>query len=211
MPFRPATILIFISTLMSVSIFAKVSVDVDFGLKGNTQQILEKSPKEDFETALKDFNATAKKKEFVDSIRNVATANIELKECDNNLTRIYSPGMTLTKNYYSPDGKIVAKKGQRINPLDNTPVGTSMPQIVVIDGTKIKQIEYVGKRCSDGKCVVFITRGNSFDIEEKYGIHTDPIPLPFLNVIGAKCSLSVINAKNKQLEIQEVSLKEEEK
>lgn len=192
------------------SLYAKVTVAVDFGIQGHTESVDEKSFQKKFETAFKDMNMTAKFEDFKASIPRVADSHINLHECDENITRYYSPGITLTKNYYFPDGSIAAKKGQRINPLDNLPDGIPMSRIVMLDGTKKQQINYVKHLCPAGKCTVFITSGNSFDIEKKYGLHTDPIPLPYLQVFDTKCTLSIIDAVNKNFKIKEISLKEED-
>lgn len=193
--------------LLTINSEAKVSVAVDFGTLGNTQTISEQSIKEQFSLSLQDFNATEKKNQFVESLSKIGDANLGLQNCDRNITRTFSPGITLSKDYFSPDGRIYAKAGQRINPLLKVPYGAIKSKIVVMNGDSNKHIEYARFLCPKGTpCTIFLNSGNVDYVQNAIGLFASPLPKTFAKTIDAKCAMSVIEAKGTVFEIHEINL-----
>lgn len=201
---RGITMFVFLSVLMMTNAVAGL---IDFGERGNTQEIAEPSLKTKFMTALKDFNATQKQEEFKNSVHAIGNAVLNFPICDKNATRMVTPQTTLTKDYYTPDGRVIAKKGTNINPISKFK-GTIQPKIVIFDGNSTKQIEYVKALCVGGNCVLGLNQGNSFTLNETYGLQAYPLPKMMTDILSAKCSLSVYEIVGEQYRITEVRLEE---
>lgn len=196
-------VLFFLTTL---TLDAKVQVEVDFGERGNVQNIAEKSIKEQFEASMKDFNASKKSVEFQNSIPRVAEASVKLPLCETNNTRDFEPGMTLSKDYFTPDGRVIGKKGDRINPLKNMYNKGLLSKIVVFDAKNHEQITYVKKLCPQReKCNLFISNGNAFDLEINFGIIAAPIPKLLAESLDTKCSLSIYEVIDTHFLVKQIS------
>lgn len=198
--------------LTTLALDAKVQVEVDFGERGNAQKITEKSIKDQFNAGLKDFNASEKYSEFKNSIPKIAMASTNIQQCESNTTRIFEPGMTLSKDYFTPDGRIVGKTGEKINPLKNLLNAGFLSKIVIFDGTDSEQISYVKTLCSFGeKCSLFISNGNAMEIEKELNITTSPIPKLLAESLDVRCSLSVYEVQNTHFLIKQLSVRSKKK
>ncbi|MBW8308644.1 MAG: hypothetical protein K0M45_03220 [Candidatus Paracaedibacteraceae bacterium] len=75
-------------------------------------------------------------------------------------SRFYDPTITVASDLKTPDGKIIAKKGDAFNPLDLIDFGEPM---LFIDGEDEKQCEWALQQ--EGQ-IIFV-RGNSIRFEDK--------------------------------------------
>jgi hypothetical protein len=194
-----------ITTLFSLLIFSLTNLTgsvIDFGERGNTQEITEPSLKAKLSEALHDFNATKKKEEFKSSIHAVGDAVLHLPGCDRNTTRKVIPQTTLTKDYYTPDGRVIAKKGTNINPISKFK-GTKQPKIVIFDANSTEQIKYVKSICKEGGCILGLNQGNSFTLNDAYDLQAYPLPKMLTDILTARCSLSVYEIDGEQYRISE--------
>lgn len=204
---KVAPFFIIVFTFVLLSSVAEATL-IDFGERGNTQKITEPSFKEQFMSSLKDFNATEKKEEFLLSINKVGDGTLNLPECDNNTSHEVYVGKTLLRDYFTPDGRLIAKKGTSLNPLSKF-VGTKQPMIVIFDSASSNQVDYIKSICAEQKCILAINKGNSFDMEKKYNMQAFPLPGPMGDVLQARCSLSVYDMDGDHYRVTELNLRKQ--
>lgn len=206
----PAILKSIVLLICASSLYSKVLVEVDFGERGNTQKIAETSLIDQFQKSVQDFNATEKFTEFKGSVSKIADASLNANRCEQNITRDFIPILTLSKNYYTPDGRIVGKAGDKINPLKNTPLEIDFTKIIVFDGMDKKHIDYVKKICAaEKRCNLFLNNGNSLEIEKNHGMLASPMPRVLANSIDLRCSMSIYEKNGEQFRIQEVEFTEQ--
>lgn len=201
-----------IAIMMPIFVEAKIKVENDLGTQGNVHVIAEESMQDQINKAMEKFDGAEKKNEFVKSIDEVFKGSVALSECDSNKTIEFEPGITLTKNYYTPDGRVLASAGDKINPLEKIPNISFFPKIVIFNGDVDEQIEFAKNACDKKRCVYFLNKGDSREVYEKHGLDVFPIPKAMIDSVGVKCSLSIVEAKNKNLVVSEYKLtKKDEK
>lgn len=178
---------------------------VDFGERGNTVVIAEPSLKEQFNSSIRDFNASQKQKDFKDSIYKAGDGKLNLPDCEKNATRILYPTKILSKNYFTPDGRILAKKGDVYNFLKKT-IGLFTPKMIILNANDEPQVEYIKKICRTGECIVWLSNGNSFDFEKQTGLNGYPLPEVNAEILKAQCSLSIYDTKGDHFLITELAI-----
>jgi conjugal transfer pilus assembly protein TraW len=142
----------------------------DFGVHGQVWEIEEKDivsyiksqiTEEKAEKIQKDFISQSKKHinrpKPVDGI----TKTLESK------IHYYNPEITLTKDVADQTGKVLYKKGTKVNPLDHQ---TFTRQLLFIDGDDIKQVEFaVAKHQEIGEDLkIVLINGSPIELMKKY-------------------------------------------
>lgn len=99
-------------------------------------------------------------------------------------------------------GKIVIPAGARINPLGRLP---SFRPIVIIDGTKKKQIEWAGE--IQGSPLVLVTAGDVLDLSRRFERQIYPAPSALIERFAIERVPVMISSKNGVIEVEEVVLR----
>jgi conjugal transfer pilus assembly protein TraW len=142
----------------------------DLGVHGQVWEIKEKDivsyikyqiTEEKAEKIQKDF--IAKSKKHINRPKPVGgiTKTLEHK------VHYYNPEITLTKDVADQTGKVLYKKGTKVNPLDHQ---TFTRQLLFINGDDIKQVEFaVSKYHQIGEDLkIVLTNGSPIELMKKY-------------------------------------------
>lgn len=180
----------------------------DFGIVGPTQNITEEGFIKQLNKAILDVNTTKLGDDFKRDYKNVATVNLSYPQCDNNLSITFEPGIILAKNQYTPDGRLIAKAGEKINPLKYVPLHLAVPTIAIIDATNKRELDFVKKQCANKRCVVFTTKGNSIDLSEQ-NLTIYPAQEEYIKSFQVNCTVTLIERTGTKLTKHQFSLKKD--
>lgn len=135
----------------------------DFGTYGSTYPIIEKSMidaiKEKFQGMMDsgewDTYVQEYKQKTLDGI--LKPKGRDFPHALTNATRHFDPTITLIEDIPLPDGGYLARKGDKINPLDN--LGLSKP-VLFVDGREPKQIQWAMAQKNDNpSSIIILTDG----------------------------------------------------
>ena len=194
-------------TLMSILIlcFHANLVSKDFGVKGQTFPIIEK----DIRVLLKeviDRSASRRGQSFETATISQLTskpANLQstttLKEAEKYRCFFFDPTIKLKEDIKDLDGTLIARKGDQINPLRNSTVGTGL---LFFDGDKEKHISWAKKQ--EGAYKWILVKGDPLALETR---ESRPIYFDQNGTISKKFHLKYIpcriNQKGDKLIIEE--------
>ncbi len=99
-------------------------------------------------------------------------------------------------------GRIVISAGTRVNPLERLP---SFRPIMIIDGTKKKQIEWAAG--IQGSPLVFVTAGDVLDLSRHFGRQIYPAPSALIERFAIERVPAMLSSKNGMIEVEEVVLR----
>ena len=120
-------------------------------------------------------------------------------------SRYYDPSVILEMDIQLPDGSYLARKGDKINPLEQ--MNMSKP-IAFIDGDEPKQVEWaLQKRKENPKVTIILVNGNWYDlsIKNKTKFWFDQTG-EFINRLDIKKTPSFVSQEGLRLKIDEVGL-----
>lgn len=152
----------FVLTIAS-SMAISVSYAQDFGTYGSTYPIVEKSMidaiKEKFQGMMDsgewDTYVQEYKQKTLDGI--LKPKGRDFPHALTNQTRIFDPTITLIDDIPLPDGGYLARKGDKLNPLDN--LGLSKP-VLFVDGREPRQIQWAMDQKNDNpSSIIILTDG----------------------------------------------------
>ena len=119
--------------------------------------------------------------------------------------RIYQVDMTYTLENDIPDGKggILYPRGYTFNPLDYVPFGKVL---VLIDGDDRQQVEWFFKSQyrTDPKVMLLLTGGSYMPLQKSFGRPIFYATQPIIQRFGLSAVPSVVRAKGRQMEVQEI-------
>lgn len=113
---------------------------------GRTYEIQEQSILEMIEARLQGMESTGElarrmgeaKARSVNSIENPPSLNLAVTTEPN--VKYYDPSIVVSQDIYADNGKLIARKGTTINPLDYVPMNS---QLLFFDGNSQEQVAYV--------------------------------------------------------------------
>lgn len=201
--------------LTMIFIAPTVSIAKDFGTEGETFEVLEQDGLSLIKSRLESMESSGelkklqkkwqqKTKERVlrpkDSLKNLESA-------EQNIVRYYNPTIEVKEDLSDHNGKIFAKKGKKVNPLDHIP--NYNPKLIFIDGDDQDQVEFALKNTEaknpDHK--IILVRGNIIDLMKS---HKRRIYFDQDGVLVKKFSLSkfpvLISREGNRLKVLEVAL-----
>ena len=125
----------------------------------------------------------------------------------------YDPAYILNEDLKDHQGKIIYKKGHKVNPLAEISFG---PDMLFINGEDEAQVTwainygrepFVNHSCSKTTSKIILTKGSPIDLEEKLGVkfYFDQAG-SITSKLGIKQVPSVVSQDNLRLKIQEIKL-----
>ncbi|EKE01006.1 MAG: hypothetical protein ACD_21C00246G0009 [uncultured bacterium] len=209
--------LILIITFVSFIVFINSTAFAkDLGVWGNVFEVAEQDIREFIYARLRQMQQNGDLEKINTSfIKNVKNHTLRpapvvgLTTTKNPKTFYYDPTYVLTKNIEDEKGKIIAKAGTTINPLDTVTLHSVW---FFLDADDKRQIQWALENAKKHDYVKFIlVKGSIKDAGEALGdrIYFDQNGL-ITKQLGIKHIPCVVKQDGKRLQIQEVALKQEE-
>lgn len=127
-------------------------------------------------------------------------------------TRLFNPSMRLTKDIVTPDGLVLGRAGQVINPLDYMPYGLRRAYIF-IDGRDKRQIGWALERYrelggSDAKARIVLVAGSPWQVSHDHQVRIfyDQRDGELSRRFGIKHVPAIVRGRANRVEITEVAL-----
>jgi conjugal transfer pilus assembly protein TraW len=130
---------------------------LDLGIQGPTREIAEVDLIEEMQRRVTQIDWAAKKREALARFWE-HTEFYTLPEATENRERLVDPSVTAPRDVTAPDGTLIVRAGQRINPLDRLPF---TQRLVVFDATSQAQVEFalrLGKEAAPRRVTYIATR-----------------------------------------------------
>jgi conjugal transfer pilus assembly protein TraW len=130
---------------------------LDFGIQGPTRVIAEVDLIEEMQRRVMQIDWVAKKREALIRFWE-RTEFYDLPEATENRERLIDPSVTAPRDVVAPDGTMIVRAGQRINPLDRLPF---TQRLVVFDATSPAQVEFalrMGREAAPRRVTYIVTR-----------------------------------------------------
>ena len=130
---------------------------LDFGTQGPIREIAEVDLIEEMQRRVTQIDWTAKKREALARFWG-HTQFYELPEATEDRERLIDPSVTAPRDVIAPDGTLIVRAGQRVNPLDRLPF---TQRLVVFDATSPAQVEFamkLGKEAAPRRVTYIATR-----------------------------------------------------
>ncbi|MBN8828907.1 MAG: type-F conjugative transfer system protein TraW [Sphingobacteriia bacterium] len=130
-----------------------------------------------------------------------------IKDAENNRVYYYDPSIVVNEDIYDHHNNIIARKGDKHNPLDNVNLSK---ELIFINGTNIKQIEYVKQQIKNQKNFkIILVKGNPKKLSEKLekGVFFDQFGA-LTNKLGIKAVPCKVSQENKMLKIEEFNVED---
>lgn len=119
-------------------------------------------------------------------------------------TFIYDPTLVVKKDIYLPDGRVMHKKGARVNPFDHVDLGQTL---LFLDGEDEEQVKWAESQ--KGRATWILVKGRPFELEKKM---SHPIYFDQFGKITTQLGIQQVPARVKQegkvLRIEECQLNE---
>lgn len=163
-----------IAVLVGSFLASTTAISGDFGTYGQTYPVKEKSTIEAIQAKFQSMMDSGEwdkyvaeyKEKTLDSIRNPKSK--DLPKVITNNTRYFDPTIEVIEDIPLPDGRFLARKGDRINPLDQ--LGLSK-EILFFDATDERQVNWMVEIKKENPNVIAIaTKGEWFKAMEKHGV-----------------------------------------
>ena len=97
-------------------------------------------------------------------------------------------------------GKIVIPAGGKINPLEHLP---AFRPIVILDGSKKRQVEWLKRIVAEEKPLVLIIRGDVVALNSRLGVPVYPAPADILKRFSIERVPVILNAEGKLVKVEE--------
>ena len=130
---------------------------LDFGTQGPIREITEVDLIEEMQRRVTQIDWSAKKREALAQFWEHAEF-YNLPEATEDRERLIDPSVTAPRDVTAPDGTLIVRAGQHINPLDRLPF---TQRLVVFDATSPAQVEFalrLGKEASPRRVTYIATR-----------------------------------------------------
>lgn len=158
-------IFIFVCSLFSSLICTPIFAE-SLGNYGNVYDISEPDGIASLQAELAKNLAGDKKNQLIDKAKSRYIYQLEhltpipgVGQVRENSERYFDPTHVVNKNIYGPKGDLLASKGQRINPLEKSPLHK---RLIFIDARDQRQIDLAAKLRA-GQDKVILTAGNLLD------------------------------------------------
>lgn len=190
-------------------LFTKSAFCENYGTLGNTFIIQEEDLLEYIENKLKTIDIEKWQNEFKEEAIKSAKRpkGVILPNATKNKIYYFDPSITIQRDYADNVGRVFAKKGTKINPLDSVSLSRDL---VFIDGDNKVQVEFAIQyyNAKNGKAKIILTNGSIVDLMNKLNIK---LFFDQKQILVKKFEIenlpAVISQKNNLLEIKEVALK----
>jgi conjugal transfer pilus assembly protein TraW len=165
---------VIVSVFISGGLLSTSTIAGDFGTYGQTFPVKEKSTIEAIQEKFQgmmdsgewDKHAATYKEKTLDSIKNPLSK--EIPHVITNKTRYFDPTVEVLEDIPLPDGRFLARRGDKINPLAQ--LGLSK-DILFFDATNAKQLQWaVDHKKKDPSTIAIATKGNWFKAMEENGV-----------------------------------------
>ncbi|RME60443.1 type-F conjugative transfer system protein TraW [Candidatus Parcubacteria bacterium] len=208
-----------ISALLSFSAPASAGVE-KIGVFGNTYSIAEKDAVNAIKDRIRELyrNGTIDKlkKEWLEKakwrLRHGPDPVPGIVVASQNRIRTFDPTFTLDHDVFDHEGRLIAAKGTRVNPLDYQPL---TKQYIFIDGRDKAQVDWALKKLKEiggiAKGKIILVGGSPLRLAEQYGV-----PFYFdqfgrithrLGITAVPCVLRQSSKNPSLAEIEEVALR----
>lgn len=204
LPSHFSKILFIIFFLLSKSAFCE-----NYGTLGNTFIIQEEDLLEYIENKLKTIDIEKWQNEFKEEAIKSAKRpkGVILLNATKNKIYYFDPSITIQRDYADNVGRVFAKKGTKINPLNSVSLSRDL---VFIDGDNKVQVEFAIQyyNAKNGKAKIILTNGSIIDLMNKLNIKLffDQKQI-LIKKFGIENLPAVVSQNNNLLEIKEVALK----
>ena len=203
LPSHFSKILFIIFFLLSI----KSAFCENYGTLGNTFIIQEEDLLEYIENKLKTIDIEKWQNEFKEEATKSAKRpkGVILLNATKNKIYYFDPSITIQRDYADNVGRVFAKKGTKINPLDSVSLSRDL---VFIDGDNKVQVEFAIQYYKNGKAKIILTNGSIIDLMNKLNIKLffDQKQI-LIKKFGIENLPAVVSQNNNLLEIKEVALK----
>ena len=146
---RHILIAFFSGTAAGLLSFAVISQAKDLGVAGQTFEIIEPDLLSMIETRLKEMQASGELAQRNEELKQKVVASVErptavtgLRPTDSPRTWLHDPSIIVSEDITLPTGDVLARAGDRINPLEMMPLTL---KLILIDGDDPKQVEFALK------------------------------------------------------------------
>jgi len=126
---------------------------------------------------------------------------IELPEVKTPRIYLIDPAVQTNQPLTDYQGKIVVPSGSRINPLEHLP---GLRPIVILDGRKKGQVEWVKGLIGSLKPLVLIAGGDVLKLNEQLGMTVYPVPKALIERFSIQRVPVILSRDGEQVKIQEV-------
>lgn len=132
----------------------------DFGREGHVFQIAEENLKEYLQKRLKALPEEEIKKKLTQAARHPKP--LQLPEAQFKRSFIYDPTYLLPETIKGEKGEIIARKGDKVNPLANFNLNEGL---LFFDGSNLKHVKWAESQA--GEFLWILVKGSPFELEEK--------------------------------------------
>lgn len=129
------------------------------------------------------------------------TPNLDLPEVKVPRTYYIDPSAKVSQPITDHAGKIIIPAGGRFNPLEHLP---GFRPIVVLDGRKKPQVEWVKGVISTIKPSVLISGGDVLSLNKRLGVPVYPVPQSLIEKFSIERVPVVLSQEGKQIKVEEV-------
>lgn len=192
----------FIFVLLITNIFAIkyakiINKPYDFGTFGKTYPISEPNFYDVIDEAKRDFNRTEMVNFMEEARRKAYIVNNNLKNCETDSFHYIDPTFYVNEDIEF-NGKIIAKKGQRVNPIE---ISKLIKPILIIDLENEKQLDFW--RNQNQYFIVLAGNGDLDKFSKKYNLSVPKTPLTLIRKFKIKCLPSIITEDGKLYIVKE--------
>lgn len=199
-------LIITIMLCLTGHVFAK-----DFGQKGKVYPIVEVNLLEHIYKKLNKYNSEGRidelQKEFAEKVKK----SIERPSGNNipsaikNRTWTYDPSLELTQNIYNDKSEVIARSGDKVNPLQHV---TLTKELIFINADIEKQINFAKKKINQNQAnKIILVNGSISDTNQKLnkGVYFDQ-EAKLIQRFGISRTPAVVKQEGTVLRVSEVAL-----
>lgn len=206
--------LVFI-TLVSLPLYSFVAEAKNHGTKGATWEIAEIDLLEFIESKLKSMEANGELEMHQNRIRHKILSSIKEPEVIKGIVRAtrdheyyFDPTLVVNEDIKDHRGRIIAKKGQRVNPLEKMPY---KQHLIFIDGRDDEQVSwYIDNYLNEKQeHKLILVGGKPFDLmqNQKLRVYYDQSGF-ITGKLGIKAVPSVAKQEGLRIQITEINIKD---
>jgi conjugal transfer pilus assembly protein TraW len=199
--------------VLLVSLYALSSAKArDFGTHGPVFPIEETDPIVRIQTKLKSMGESGELKNHHQLIQEQAKSSVLHPPAVKGITKatksrvfFYDPTFTIKNDLKDPHGKVFAKKGTRINPLEKTTLSSSL---LFFDGEDVEQVTWAKthQKEKDSTIKLILTNGSPLHLAEEIGqaVYFDQNGL-LTKKLGITHVPAIVSQEGLWLRIEEIS------
>jgi conjugal transfer pilus assembly protein TraW len=190
-------------------LFGHLSVQAkDFGTVGHTYEIKEQDLIEYIKSKLQKVDLEAPQEEMQEKVRSKVErpkAVPDITNAQEDKTWYFDPTYVLQEDLKDHEGKIIHKKGYKVNPLEKTRLSKAL---IFIDGDEELQVKYALKESLDKQVKIILTKGSPLELQKKHKVWIYFDQFGFLTTkLGIKRVPAIVNQEGLRLKIQELEAK----